>query len=318
MDDVIIFGGAGFIGTHVARWCSAQGAKRVVLADIVQPDYRPVGAVTYEHCDVRAPITISGGPGTVVFNLAAVHRTPGHADAEYFDTNVNGAHNVVAFCERRAVTRLFFTSSIAVYGPSEEPITEQTPPNPTIAYGHSKVQAEGIHAAWAQQASGRRLVIARPGTVFGPGEGGNFTRLAAALAKRRFVYPGRRDTIKACGYVGDLIESLLFAEDRAAPTITYNFGLAAPPTIEEVCAAFCRVGGFRRPRVVVPLPVLLLVAKTLTRLGAANFKPERVMKLVHSTYIIPQVLIDEGYPYRYDLVGAFSDWYASEPNGQFV
>ena len=35
-----------------------------------------------------------------VFNFAAVHRTPGHEDHEYFETNINGAENVVAFAEK--------------------------------------------------------------------------------------------------------------------------------------------------------------------------------------------------------------------------
>lgn len=318
LKDVVIFGGAGFIGQHLARRLIALGANRIVLADLRRPTGTFEDAVSFVECDVRRPIELEASADTVVFDLAAVHRTPGHEDHEYFETNVAGARNIADFCERSGVSRVFFTSSIAVYGPSEEATTERTPPQPAIAYGHSKLQAEQIYDAWAHGAPGRTLVVARPGTVFGPGEGGNFTRLAAALAKRRFVYPGRRDTIKACGYVADLIESLRFAEDLASPTVTYNFGLAAPPTIEQVCVAFCNVAGFARPRFVAPAPVLVAAAKTLTKLGATNIDPDRVMKLVQSTHIIPQVLIDSGYPYRFDLEGALADWYATEPAGRFV
>src|SRR5256885_10959409 len=55
-----------------------------------------------------------------VFNLAAVHRTPGHPDHEYYDTNVAGALNVTAWCESQEIDSLAFTSSISVYGPTED------------------------------------------------------------------------------------------------------------------------------------------------------------------------------------------------------
>ena len=318
MGHVIILGGSGFIGQHVARWLDALGAGPIILADLAPPNRPLPPAARFVRCDVREPISLPASSETVLFNLAAVHRTPGHEDHEYFAANATGADRVVDFCEGSNIHKLFFTSSIAVYGVSEDPITEQTPPRPVTAYGRSKLEAEQAYAKWARRAPGRQLVICRPGTVFGPGEGGNFTRLAGALEKRRFVYPGRRDTIKACGYVNDLIESMFFVAPFADPVVTYNFGLAQPPTIQQVCAAFCDVGGFSRPRVVAPTPLLLAIAKALTMLGASTFNPERVVKLVRSTHIIPQLLIDRGYPYRFDLKGAFSHWYAAEPSRRFV
>ena len=318
MKDVVIFGGTGFVGHHLADWLERRGAERIMLADIAPPR-RPVHhPIQFIPCDVRKPISLTVESDTTVFNLAAIHRTPGHADTEYFETNVAGAKNVLEFCQRSGISRVFFTSSIAVYGPSEAPVTESTRPRPGTAYGRSKLEAEEIHSSWAEDAGGRRLVTTRPGTVFGPGEGGNFTRLAAALEKRRFGYPGRRDTVKACGYVTDLLESLLFVERRAAPVITYNFALPKPPTIEEVCDAFCKVGGFPRPRAVVPTNLLLATAKLLSGLGVSDFNFERVMKLVQSTNIVPQVLMDEGYPYRFDLEVALADWIAKPPEGRFV
>jgi hypothetical protein len=59
------------------------------------------------------------------------------------------------------------------------------------------------------------------------------------------AYPGRRDTVKSCGYVGDLVESLFFMREHAAPAVTYNFSYAPPPTIEQVCDALSRSGGCR-------------------------------------------------------------------------
>lgn len=60
--------------------------------------------------------------------------------------------------------------------------------------GWSKWLAEGIHRAWRDEDPTRRLVIVRPGAIFGPGEGGNFTRMARLLERGLFVFPGRTDT----------------------------------------------------------------------------------------------------------------------------
>jgi len=158
----------------------------------------------------------------------------------------------------------------------------------------------------------------RPGTVFGPGEGGNFTRLAWALKRRRFLYPGRRDTIKACGFVGDLVESMLFMRAHAAPTVTYNFSYAPPPTIEEVCAAFAEVGELPRPLGTVPLPLILAAGRLLHKAGVESFRPERVQKLNRSTNIHARVLSDSGFDYPTTLRTGLAAWRDAEPAGEFV
>ena len=84
----------------------------------------------------------------VIFNFAAVHRTPGHEDHEYFETNIRGAENVVAFAEKWNIKKIVFTSSIAPYGAAEELKKETTLPTPNTAYGISKLVAEKIHEKW--------------------------------------------------------------------------------------------------------------------------------------------------------------------------
>ena len=315
----VVFGGAGFIGRHLAAALLARGLGPVVLADIAAPQGELRDGEAFRWCDVRKPIELTELAGApLVFNLAAVHRTPGHPDAEYHETNEAGARNVVAFCEAHGVSELWFTSSIAVYGASDEPKSERTPPAPNTAYGRSKLAAEAIHAGWADAGEGRRLVVVRPGTVFGPGEGGNFTRLARALSRRRFLYPGRMDTRKACGYVDDLVESLFFMADRADPVALYNFSYAPPPTIEDVCTAFVRAGGLPAPVGVLPLDVILPVARVLAAAGLKTFDPARVRKLVVSTNILAEELTAAQYPWQTDLEGAIARWRAAEPAGRFV
>ena len=156
--------------------------------------------------------------------FAAVHTTPGHEDWEYYWTNVHGATNVCRFASDVGADHILFTSTMMVYGPTEAPKDEDAALEPVNAYGRSKILAEGIHRLWqSERPETRRLTVVRPGVIYGLAERGNFTRLSQALKARRFVYPGRTDTIKACGYVDDLVSSMLMMEERNEGVFLYNF-----------------------------------------------------------------------------------------------
>ena len=229
----IITGGTGFIGTHLTNLLmEVHPEAKVWNLDIVKPgtpnpvvkNYKPavregekLGS-TWVECDVRKPIgelPFIPTPDDVIFNFAAVHRTPGHEDIEYFETNIRGAENVCAFAEKYGIKQMVFTSSIAPYGASEQLKAETTLPTPNTPYGISKLVAEKIHMAWQKGGAGRKLTNVRPGVVFGRGENGNFSRLYWGIRKHTFAYPGRKDTIKACVYVKELIRFILWnVEER--------------------------------------------------------------------------------------------------------
>ena len=319
----IIFGGAGFIGTHLARAMIAAGDyERIVSVDRRLPPNR-LAAVEYITGDVTRSIALGDfAPGAEVYNLAAVHTTPGHEDWEYFWTNEFGAVHVCDFAAAIDAGLMFFTSSISTYGPSEAPLDESGPFAPTSAYGRSKLIAEDIHRAWQKAKPGRKLRIVRPAVIFGRGEGGNFTRLASLLKKGRFSYPGRQDTIKSCAYVGELVRSMLFVRDRPEGEISYNLAYPERYSTRDICAAFCAEGGYRMPARVVPLGLMMAAGLAFEVLAALGLKTSinraRVRKLVHSTNILPRRLTELGYVFETDLRSGLARWKADSPNGDFV
>jgi len=314
----LIYGGAGFIGSHVAQALCAEGGD-VVIADIVEPAKAIPGA-TFVRCDVRRPITIDPGDGfDRVFNLAAVHRTPGHEPSEYYETNVLGAQNIVDWCENGGATTLIFTSSIAVYGPSEESKSEASEPTPNGDYGRSKLIAESIQRHWAASSPQNRLTIVRPAVVFGHGEMGNFTRLAHALQRGRFMYAGRTDTVKSCGYVEDLVDAMLYVDGLGKPETIFNFCYDHRYTIEEICEAFQRVAGYRLPRM-LPRQLLKTAMATLRVVNPNDRGPivaARIAKLTLSTNIEPAFLREHGYTWPTDLEGGLRAWLARAGSGTF-
>ncbi|MEI6207086.1 MAG: NAD(P)-dependent oxidoreductase [Desulfuromonadales bacterium] len=323
MNSIVIFGGSGFIGSHMVRELSLLGIEKIIIADLKEPHHLINSNVEYRKCDVRHPIStdILANPSVVV-NLAAVHRTPGHPDHEYFETNVNGAENIVDYCNRTDCSTLWFTSSISVYGPSEEPKTEHSIPQPESAYGKSKLKAENIHCQWVENGRNRKLVIVRPAVVFGARENGNFTKLARAMQRGAFVYPGRRDTIKGCGYVEDLIGSLFFMNEQPEKSVLYNYCYSKQYTIQNICEAFAKVAGYRKPLGTLPLAPMLNAARVFQFLNSVGLKngihPARIYKLVRSTNIIPGELIKRNYHYRTDLEEGLRRWLADEPEGVFI
>jgi nucleoside-diphosphate-sugar epimerase len=318
----VLIGGGGFIGSHLAAHLAAQGIE-VTALDLAFPHPMPDGVVR-RVVDIRAPIRstdLPRRPGLVV-NLAAVHREPGHEPHEYYDANVTGGQHTVQLCEELEATDVVFISSISVYGPTETPVSEATPPAPVTDYGRSKLQAEDLHRAWQQAGPDRWLTTVRPAVTFGRGEGGNFTRLGGALQGRRFVYPGRKDTLKANGYVKDLVRTIQFMHRKDPGETLYNFCYPEPHRLEAVCEAFCRVLDRRPPRLMVPTAPMLLAGTIGDRLGPLGkrfgLSKRRIEKLVSSTNVRADRLAAEGYEYAYDLDAALRDWFAEEPVGRFV
>ena len=331
----VLFGGTGFIGTHLAtHLLSDNRVERVWLAD-----FRPTPSTTWPkdlqvhqqngrvqcvELDVRQPILHPDLPPDVelIVNLAAVHREPGHEPDEYFATNLPGADNVCAWAENVHCSRMIFTSSIAPYGPTEEHKDEASLPVPISPYGASKLAAEKIHLGWQRAAKNRKLIIVRPGVVFGPGEGGNVTRMIRAVLKRYFFYMGNRQTRKAGGYVKELCHSLTWVmdwQDRTGTDVSlFNFSMDPAPTVEEYVNTIFRVAKVRHFIPSVPYPLLLAASYPIEAVSRPlglhqPISPVRIRKLVRSNNIVPGFLRAQGYPYQYTLEQALADWFRDRP-----
>lgn len=324
-----ITGGSGFIGTHLTNLLNeTHPGCNVYNLDIVEPgaplptvkDYKPalkkgqkLGSA-FVRCDVRKfielPASIHPTSEDVIFNFAAVHRTPGYPDREYFETNIRGAEHVCAFAERYGIKKMVFTSSIAPYGAAEEEKSEITLPTPNTAYGISKLVAEKIHQTWQAGGADRQLTIVRPGVVFGRGENGNFTRLYRAIRTGKFVYPGRKDTIKACIYVKELVKFMLYRmEHREHGVELYNCCYEPAYTIEHIVEAMKKITGLKRSVPMIPNWIIMPAAAVIEVMGAPmGICPARVRKLQISTNICGRKLVESGYPFHWTFEEALTDW----------
>jgi nucleoside-diphosphate-sugar epimerase len=312
--DVVVFGGSGFVGSHLLESLATIGVRNLFSVDIKAP-LRRIPGVQYVSHDVRKASDLDLPVASpIIFNFAAVHTTPGHDPWEYYEANVLGAIEVTRFAKRSDCRSIVFTSSISVYGPSEDPKSESSLPEPQSDYGRSKLMAEAIHRDWKIGSADRKLVVVRPAVVFGLGEGGNFTRLAKLLGKGVVFYPGRKDTIKSCIYVKDLIDWMIYSLNMSDSEITFNGSYSDRYTIEDIVETFKRIKYPKAKTVLVPATFLTVTAKVLQPLSKATglgIHPDRVAKLMHSTNILPTWAEQEGLPTSGRLEMALSDWLAS-------
>jgi nucleoside-diphosphate-sugar epimerase/glycosyltransferase involved in cell wall biosynthesis len=306
-----VFGGDGYIGRHLK---SLTGA----FDEVVLVDHRAPVPPDVAYADVRGPIpeSIAGdAPPDWIVLLAAVHREPGHEPHEYFETNLAGARNVAAYAEAVGCTNIFFFSSSSVYGTMVEPTDEQTTTCPTSAYGSSKLAAELILEGWQKAGEGRRLVICRPGVVYGPGDPGNVLRMIRAIRQGLFVHPGDRTVHKSYGYIVGLIDSFDFTVGRSDPLILYNYVERETETLGRLVEAIKDEFGSRAPVPSLPAGLVVAaahVAQALTR-GRSAVHPVRVRKAAQATHVVPRWLMENGFDFRFDFRSSLKHWRTVAP-----
>ena len=172
----LVTGGAGFIGSHLARTLLGQGRKVTVLDNLSvgQRQTVPDGA-RFVHGDIRDAAAVEDALTGVdaVFHLAAQVTIRGSFEKffEDLDTNVMGTAHILRAVDASRVKWFTLASSMAVYAdaPSPSPIDEDHPTQPISPYGVGKLAAEGV-SRQILDAKGIPFTAVRFFNTFGPGQ----------------------------------------------------------------------------------------------------------------------------------------------------
>lgn len=241
--NVFVIGGSGFIGTRLCRillraenYCFKIIDKRPSAAF---PDLTTIADIT---CLEQLGPSISNK--SVIVNLAAEHRDDVRPLSLYDDVNVGGARNICTVAREKGVSKIVFTSSVAVYGFAPIGTSESGNITPFNDYGRTKYEAEQVFKAWQAEAPDERtLVIIRPTVVFGEQNRGNVYNLLRQIASGRFVMVGSGENRKSMAYVENVAAFIEYSLSFKPGVHIYNFIDKPDFTMNQLVGSVKRILG---------------------------------------------------------------------------
>jgi UDP-glucose 4-epimerase len=266
MTRLLVTGASGFIGRAVVAAFAAEG-RAVRAAARRPPSSFPASVEVVRHGDLAHLVdwrAMLDGVDQVV-HLAGVAHTGRAGVALYDAVNREATAQLAAAAATAGIRHFVFVSSIrAQIGPAaDHALTEQDPPLPTDAYGHSKLAAEQ-----AVRGSGVPFTILRPVVLYGPEAKGNFALLARAAASRWPLplkdFNNRRSFLD----IDNFISALAFVLETPA-TIGETYVVAdpgVPPRLAEIIATLRQARG-RRPRLLSLPPAYIEMPLRAMRCG---------------------------------------------------
>jgi UDP-glucose 4-epimerase len=151
LGEVVVTGGAGFIGSAVVNLLLEKGYTVRVVDDLSTgdlrnlPDHPRLRFVKHDVTVAEGLDNVLNGAETII-HMAAVASVPECESnpMKAFKVNVRGLENIIKLGVKNSVKKVVFTSSAAVYGDVEEPVSEEAPPKPFSVYGHTKLLGETL------------------------------------------------------------------------------------------------------------------------------------------------------------------------------
>lgn len=248
---VLLTGGAGFIGSHVARRLLSQRAEVHVVDNLFtgNSDFVPEAATLHE-VDVRdrdslTSVVIANAPDAII-HLAAIHYLPycnSHPETT-FNVNTRGTrHLLSAARELDDLRRVIFGSSAAVYPPRDDSHAETDMTTATDLYSHTKLVGETFAERFSQETA-VPTASARLFNVYGPNETNPHlipTILNQLQNGREEVKLGNLKPKRDFIYVADVADALVtLLTDFEDGYRTFNVGTGIEWSIREVVEQITR------------------------------------------------------------------------------
>lgn len=204
----LLIGASGFVGTRLIKLCKAQ--YDLTNFDKQQSSYFPEITCLGDIRD-QNELEKSMKNQDIVVLLAAEHRDDVTPISLYYEVNVKGTENVLAAMDKNGITKIIFTSSVAVYGLNKNNPNEQHIVDPFNHYGISKWQAEEALRKWYHNdPDNRSLTIIRPTVIFGERNRGNVYNLLKQISSGIFFMVGNGCNYKSLAYVENVAAFIKF------------------------------------------------------------------------------------------------------------
>lgn len=260
MANILVTGGAGFIGSHVTEHLLHKGYSVVVLDDLSGGFQENIvsGAEFVQGSINDVPLInqlFEHHKFDYVYHLAA-YAAEGlsHFIKRFnYENNLIGSVNLINASINHNIKCFVFTSSIAVYGASPElPMTEETRPHPEDPYGVAKLAVEQ-ELAICDQMFGLNYIIFRPHNVYGERQniGDKYRNVVGIFMNQ--ILQGKPMTVfgdgkqtRAFSYIDDVAPVMASAiEIPEAYNQIFNVGADQPYSVNELAQAIAKAMGVK-------------------------------------------------------------------------
>ncbi|HSH04782.1 MAG TPA: GDP-mannose 4,6-dehydratase [Anaerolineae bacterium] len=234
MSNILVTGGAGFLGSHLVEQLLAEGHQVTVLDDLSDAPLSNLSAVKGQYqliqADVRDPLVVETiGQIDIIYHLAANANVPRSVKEPLHDGSVNilGTINMLALAHKHNA-RFFLASSGAVYGePQTVPMAEDHIIKPISPYGASKYSAEQYVQLYKHLYDVKATIV-RFFNMYGPRQ----RRFVVFDFAHKILAPGDEIVMLGDGrqmrgqlFVTDAVKGLLLVTEKGTEDI-YNIGSA--------------------------------------------------------------------------------------------
>lgn len=274
---MLVTGGTGLVGRAVVQAFLTEGHQVTVVARSEKnfPEqwrdrvsFRSLDLVEASEAAVQEVVD---GQQVVVHLMALTHQPDVKDDASYRKVNVEPTWKLVDAALGNEVETFIYMSSIkAVTERSQEPVTEQTEPQPEDAYGRSKLEAEQL-VQGKLGGSGLAWFILRPPLVYGPGVKGNLQRVVRWLDQGRpvpCIRPGNARSMVSDRNLASLVCTAAVAGKGLSGI--YHAADSEVWSFEEMAAALGTARGVRLRRLVVPQRLFVVLPKAVRQHPAVS------------------------------------------------
>lgn len=253
---VLVTGGAGFIGSHLAELLTATGHDVAIVDNLATGKRHNLpAAYRFYEVDIRdaqLEAVMRREQPEVVFHQAAQMSVKVSTDDARYDAQVNvlGLLNVLEACVASGTRKIVFASSGATYGnPDVLPFDEEHPQRPESPYGITKMIAEHYLRYYARDHDLRYTAL-RYGNVYGPRQDPHGEAGVIAIFTRQLL-AGETPTIHSDGeqvrdyvYVGDVARANLLAA-TAGDDRCFCIGTGIGSSVNQVFDWVCQAVGVK-------------------------------------------------------------------------
>jgi UDP-glucose 4-epimerase len=258
---ILITGGAGFIGSHVADACVADGHEVMVIDDLSSGKKEHVPeAARFVLCDVGSDTAVEAvrtfRPEVINHHAAQINVRASVADPQRdAQVNILGSIRLLEAARQHGVRKFLFASSGgAGYGEQEQfPADESHPVRPVSPYGAAKMAVE-LYLHYYRAQYGLDYTALRYANVYGPrqdphGEAGVVAIFAERLLRgQTAVVNGDGEQTRDFVYVGDIVRANLAALERGNG-VSVNIGTGVETNINTVFRILRDLSGSRQAEV---------------------------------------------------------------------